>query len=234
MEVLEQGRLRESRHLGIGRARRTLNDLVQRKHLSRADSDLLYRIARAIVHAGSVFEDASYAVQYLKESNEALAGATPLSLLGTVSKRIDDEWVAANSTPGLLGLVRRCTATRGVGPHGLLAFSGFACDSLGDPDFAPLDPGADLGQLSANRRCPFLQDGWHVASLTDHCHNGDKPFCERLVDDVVLADRVETQCGSASQLVATPKRGVVLGDVLGTLVEILEIAVCQFLTPSSV
>jgi putative toxin-antitoxin system antitoxin component (TIGR02293 family) len=68
----------------LGRARKTLNDLVQREHLSRADSDLLYRIARAIVHAVSVCEDAGYAVQWLKESNEALAGATPLSLLGTV------------------------------------------------------------------------------------------------------------------------------------------------------
>ncbi len=68
----------------LGRARKTLNDLVQREHLSRADSDLLYRIARAIVHAASVFEDAGYAVQWLKESNEALAGATPLTLLGTV------------------------------------------------------------------------------------------------------------------------------------------------------
>ncbi len=68
----------------LGRARKTLNDLVRREHLSRADSDLLYRIARAIVHAVSVFEDAGYAVQWLKESNEALAGATPLSLLGTL------------------------------------------------------------------------------------------------------------------------------------------------------
>ena len=68
----------------LGRARKTLNDLVQREHLSRGDSDLLYRIARAIVHSVSVFEDAGYAVQWLKEPNEALGGATPLSLLATV------------------------------------------------------------------------------------------------------------------------------------------------------
>lgn len=68
----------------LGRARKTLGDLVQREHLSRVDSDLLYRIARAIVHAVSVFEDAGYAVQWLKEPNEALAGTTPLSLLATV------------------------------------------------------------------------------------------------------------------------------------------------------
>jgi putative toxin-antitoxin system antitoxin component (TIGR02293 family) len=68
----------------LGRARKTLNDLVQREHLSRDDSDLLYRIARAIVHAVSVFEDAGYAVQWLKDPNEALGGAIPLSLLATV------------------------------------------------------------------------------------------------------------------------------------------------------
>jgi putative toxin-antitoxin system antitoxin component (TIGR02293 family) len=68
----------------LGRARKTLGALVQREHLSRVDSDLLYRIARAIVHAVSVFEDASYAVQWLKGPNEALGGATPLSLLATV------------------------------------------------------------------------------------------------------------------------------------------------------
>jgi putative toxin-antitoxin system antitoxin component (TIGR02293 family) len=68
----------------LGRARKTLGDLVQRQHLSRVDSDLLYRIARAIVHAVSVFEDARYAIQWLKEPSEALGGATPLSLLATV------------------------------------------------------------------------------------------------------------------------------------------------------
>ncbi len=68
----------------LGRARKTLGDLIQRQHLSRVDSDLLYRIARAIVHSVSVFEDAGYAVQWLKEPNEALGGATPLTLLATV------------------------------------------------------------------------------------------------------------------------------------------------------
>ncbi len=68
----------------LGRARKTLGDLVQRQHLSRMDSDLLYRIARAIVHAVSVFEDAGYAVQWLKAPNEALGGAAPLGLLATV------------------------------------------------------------------------------------------------------------------------------------------------------
>jgi putative toxin-antitoxin system antitoxin component (TIGR02293 family) len=68
----------------LGRARKTLNELVQREHLSRADSDFLYRIARALVYAVSVFGDVGYAVQWLKEFNEALGGASPLSLLATV------------------------------------------------------------------------------------------------------------------------------------------------------
>jgi putative toxin-antitoxin system antitoxin component (TIGR02293 family) len=68
----------------LGRARKTLNELEQREHLSRADSDLLYRIARALVYAVSTFGDSGYAVQWLKSSNEALGGALPLKLLATV------------------------------------------------------------------------------------------------------------------------------------------------------
>jgi putative toxin-antitoxin system antitoxin component (TIGR02293 family) len=68
----------------LGRTRKTLNELLQRERLSRADSDLLYRVARALVHAVSVLEDTGYAVQWLKEPNEALGGAQPLSLLATV------------------------------------------------------------------------------------------------------------------------------------------------------
>lgn len=68
----------------LGRARKTLNELEQRAHLSRADSDLLYRIARALVYAVSVFGETGYAVQWLKEPNEALGGAVPLRLLATV------------------------------------------------------------------------------------------------------------------------------------------------------
>jgi putative toxin-antitoxin system antitoxin component (TIGR02293 family) len=68
----------------LGRARKTLNELERRAHLSRADSDLLYRIARALVYAVSAFGETSYAVQWLKESNEALGGAVPLKLLATV------------------------------------------------------------------------------------------------------------------------------------------------------
>jgi len=68
----------------LGRARKTLNELEQRAHLSRADSDLLYRIARALVCAVSAFGETGYAVRWLKEPNEALGGAVPLKLLATV------------------------------------------------------------------------------------------------------------------------------------------------------
>ena len=68
----------------LGRARKTLNELEQRAHLSRTDSDLLYRIARALVYAVSVFGETDYAVQWLKEPNEALGGVVPLKLLATV------------------------------------------------------------------------------------------------------------------------------------------------------
>jgi putative toxin-antitoxin system antitoxin component (TIGR02293 family) len=68
----------------LGRARKTLNELERRAHLSKADSDLLYRIARALVYAVSVFGETEYAVQWLKEPNEALGGEVPLKLLATV------------------------------------------------------------------------------------------------------------------------------------------------------
>ena len=68
----------------LGRARKTLNELERRDHLSRADSDLLYRIARAVVLAVSVFGETHYAIEWLKGPNEALGGAPPLALVATV------------------------------------------------------------------------------------------------------------------------------------------------------
>jgi putative toxin-antitoxin system antitoxin component (TIGR02293 family) len=68
----------------LGRARKTLNELVQRKRLSRADSDFLYRMARAVVRAVSVFGNSDYAVEWLKAPSEALGGVAPLSLVATV------------------------------------------------------------------------------------------------------------------------------------------------------
>jgi putative toxin-antitoxin system antitoxin component (TIGR02293 family) len=82
--LLTLGFTREDFSTLLGRARKTLNELEQRAHLSRSDSDLLYRMARALVYAVSVFGETDYAVQWLKEPNEALGGAVPLTLLATV------------------------------------------------------------------------------------------------------------------------------------------------------
>jgi putative toxin-antitoxin system antitoxin component (TIGR02293 family) len=68
----------------FGRARKTLNELEQRAHLSRSDSDLLYRISRALVYAVNAFGETEYAVRWLKEPNEALGGTVPLRLIATV------------------------------------------------------------------------------------------------------------------------------------------------------
>ncbi len=61
-----------------------LNRLEKRACLPMAESDLLYRIARALVYAVSAFGETHSAVRWLKESNEALGGAVPLELLTTV------------------------------------------------------------------------------------------------------------------------------------------------------
>lgn len=82
--LLLLGFTREDFSALLGRARKTLNELEQRTHLSRSDSDLLYRISRALVYAVSVFGETAYAVQWLKAPNEALGGAIPLNLLATV------------------------------------------------------------------------------------------------------------------------------------------------------
>ena len=42
------------------------------------------RIARALAYAISVFGETTYAVQWLKEPNEALGNVAPLKLLATV------------------------------------------------------------------------------------------------------------------------------------------------------
>lgn len=51
--------------------------------LSAAESAKLLRLARGLVRAAEVFEDAGAAIDWLKSRNQALGGATPLSLLDT-------------------------------------------------------------------------------------------------------------------------------------------------------
>ncbi len=53
------------------------------KPLDIAESDRLYRLGRIFTRALEIFEDIQKARKWLKESNRALAGATPLELLDT-------------------------------------------------------------------------------------------------------------------------------------------------------
>lgn len=53
------------------------------KPLDISESDRLYRIARIFAHILDVFENVETARDWLKKSNRALAGRTPLELLDT-------------------------------------------------------------------------------------------------------------------------------------------------------
>lgn len=58
-----------------------LNSSVSR--LSPVQSDRLFRLARIVGHAESVFDTLDVALDWLKSPNRALAGSIPLSLLDT-------------------------------------------------------------------------------------------------------------------------------------------------------
>lgn len=51
--------------------------------LSAEESARLLRLARSLLRASEVFEDAAAAIDWLKSRNRALGGVTPLSLLAT-------------------------------------------------------------------------------------------------------------------------------------------------------
>ncbi|MGK7922438.1 MAG: antitoxin Xre/MbcA/ParS toxin-binding domain-containing protein [Trichodesmium sp.] len=53
------------------------------KPLDLSESDRLYRIARIVAHTLDIFESVETARDWLKKSNRALAGKTPLELLDT-------------------------------------------------------------------------------------------------------------------------------------------------------
>ncbi len=53
------------------------------KPLDLSESDRLYRIARIFAHTLDVFENVETARDWLKKSNRALSGKTPLELLDT-------------------------------------------------------------------------------------------------------------------------------------------------------
>jgi len=98
------------------------------------------------------------------------------------------------------------------------------CTLSGNSDLAALDLAADLDQLPPNRCCPLLQDCRNVTSLPNYCHDGNGFFGEWLVHDVVLANRIQKQRGSAGELVAGSEGGMVIRYVLRAFVEIFEVA----------
>ena len=98
------------------------------------------------------------------------------------------------------------------------------CTLSGNSDLAALDLAADLDQFPPNRCCPLLQDCRNVTSLPNYCHDGNGFFGEWLVHDVVLANRIQKQRGSAGELVAGSEGGMVTRYVLRAFVEIFEVA----------
>lgn len=67
----------------LGIPERTLARRKREGLLNSEESAKLVRLARAVKRAEEVFEDFDVALDWLKSSNAALAGATPLSLLDT-------------------------------------------------------------------------------------------------------------------------------------------------------
>lgn len=68
----------------VGLSKATLTRQARaRQRLSAIVSDRVFRIARIIVRAEEVFEDANVARDWLSRSNQALGGKKPLELLRT-------------------------------------------------------------------------------------------------------------------------------------------------------
>lgn len=81
-----------ARVVGIGQAelasaldipKRTLARRKKEGVLSRDESGKLVRLARVVERAVEVFEDEAAALAWLKAANDALGGASPISLLDT-------------------------------------------------------------------------------------------------------------------------------------------------------
>ena len=67
----------------LGIPERTLARRKREGVLNSEESSKVVRLARVIERAETVFEDIAAAIDWLKSSNAALGGATPLSLLDT-------------------------------------------------------------------------------------------------------------------------------------------------------
>jgi len=67
----------------LGIPERTIARRKDEQHLTAAESDRLYRVARTLAHAGSVLGTIEKARLWLKRPSRALGGETPLALLDT-------------------------------------------------------------------------------------------------------------------------------------------------------
>ncbi|MCL2938985.1 MAG: DUF2384 domain-containing protein [Trichodesmium sp. MAG_R02] len=85
MKVAEYCGISESQMAGLlATSERTISRRKKdQKSLDLSESDRLYRIAKIFAHTLDVFENVETARDWLKKSNRALAGKTPLELLDT-------------------------------------------------------------------------------------------------------------------------------------------------------
>ncbi len=81
LKTLQLSQADLARALGI--PERTLARRKREGLLNSEESAKLVRLARVVGRANEVFEEPKAALQWLKSSNTALSGATPLSLLDT-------------------------------------------------------------------------------------------------------------------------------------------------------
>lgn len=81
VQVMDMGQAELARALDI--PERTLARRKKEGVLSRDESGKLVRLARVVERAAEVFEDGPAALDWLKNPNASLGGASPLSLLDT-------------------------------------------------------------------------------------------------------------------------------------------------------
>jgi putative toxin-antitoxin system antitoxin component (TIGR02293 family) len=67
----------------LGIPERTIARRKEEQHLTAAESDRLYRVARTVAHASSVLGGSEKGTTWLKRRNRALGDEAPLSLLDT-------------------------------------------------------------------------------------------------------------------------------------------------------
>lgn len=72
------------------------------RRLSQQESDRLFRLARALAHARRSLGSDEAAASWLQESNRALGGATPLSLLETAAGAEEVEIVLGRLDYGVI------------------------------------------------------------------------------------------------------------------------------------